>query len=254
MRMSLRENMHALTGVYALDAIGAAERERFEHHLARCPACDNEVRGLQETATKFAVAVAAVPPAQLKERVLTAAARTRQLPPAQPLHARPPERGAGWSREPWVRRLALPLAAACLVAVVVLSVFLAMSRSQLGTARTQQQQVAAVLNAPGARLVSVRTSVGGQATVVVASRLHEFVFTSAGMPGLPSSKVYQLWIMKPDGSATSAGLLAAVRNGSTAPVLASGLAHGDKVGLTVEPAGGTTKPTTTPIAVISLPS
>jgi anti-sigma-K factor RskA len=254
MRMSLRENMHALTGVYALDAIGAAERERFEHHLARCPACDNEVRGLQETATRFAVAVAAGPPPQLKERVLTAAARTRQLPPVQPSHARPPQHGAGWIWEPWVRRLALPLAAACLVAVVVLSVFLAMSRSQLGTARTEQQQVAAVLNAPGARLVSVRTSVGGQATVVVASRLHEFVFTSSGMPGLPSSKVYQLWVMKPDGSATSAGLLAAARNGSTAPVLASGLAHGDKVGLTVEPAGGTTKPTTTPIAIISLPS
>jgi anti-sigma-K factor RskA len=254
MRMPLRDNMHALTGVYALDAIDAAERERFEHHLSRCQACDNEVRGLQETATRFAVAVAAAPPPGLRDRVLTAAAITRQLPPVPHVHSRQAEPAARWTRRTWTRRLALPLAAACVAAIVVLGVLLAMSRSQLGTARTEQQQVAAVLNAPGARLVSVRSSLGGHATVVVASQLHEFVFTSAGMPGLPSSKVYQLWIMKPDGSATSAGLLAAARNGSTAPVLASGLAQGDRVGVTVEPAGGTTKPTTTPIVVISLPS
>jgi anti-sigma-K factor RskA len=249
MRMLLRENMHALTGVYALDAIDAEERERFEHHLARCQACENEVRGLQDTATRFAMAVAAQPPAQLRERVLTAVAGTRQLPPVPHVHVRPQRPGAVW-----VRRLAVPVAAACLVAVVVLGILLGMARSQLGTVRTGQSQIAAVLNAPGARLESVRTSLGGQATVVVASGLHELVFTSAGMPGLPASKVYQLWIMRPDGSASSAGLLAAVANGSTAPVLASGLAHGDRVGVTVEPAGGTTKPTTTPIVVIPLPS
>jgi anti-sigma-K factor RskA len=249
MRLVLRENVHALTGVYALDAIDGPERERFEHHLSRCSACDNEVRGLQETATRFALAVSAQPPDGLKERVMTAAARTRQVPPVPHLHARPPEPGTAW-----VRRLAMPLAAACLVIAVVLGVLLGMARSQLDTARTQQRQVAAVLNAPGARLVSVRTSVGGLATVVAASRLHELIFTSNGMPGLPSSKVYQLWVMGANGSATSAGLLARAADGSTSPVLAAGLVRGDRVGVTVEPAGGTSKPTTTPIVVISLPS
>jgi anti-sigma-K factor RskA len=238
MRLVLRDNVHALTGVYALDAIDGPERERFEHHLSRCSACDNEVRGLQETATRFALAVSAQPPDRLKERVMTAAARTR-----------PPEPGTAW-----VRRLAMPLAAACLVIAVVLGVLLGMARSQLDTARTQQRQVAAVLNAPGARLVSVRTSVGGLATVVVASKLHELIFTSNGMPGLPTSKVYQLWVMGANGSATSAGLLARAADGSTSPVLADGLVRGDRVGVTVEPAGGTSKPTTTPIVVISLPS
>jgi anti-sigma-K factor RskA len=88
----------------------------------------------------------------------------------------------------------------------------------------------------------------------VASKLHELIFTSNGMPGLPSSKVYQLWVMGANGSATSAGLLARAADGSTAPVLADGLVRGDRVGVTVEPAGGTSKPTTTPIVVISLPS
>src|ERR1700733_11884945 len=109
MRMPLRENMHALTGVYALDAIGLAERERFEHHLARCPACDNEVRGLQDTAARFAVAVTAQPPAGLRERVMAAAARTRQLPPVPQVSVGPQQPGT-----PWVRRLAVPFAAVCL--------------------------------------------------------------------------------------------------------------------------------------------
>jgi anti-sigma-K factor RskA len=249
MKLLPLENMHSLTGAYALDAIDGLERDRFELHLTRCASCANEVLGLQDTATRFALAVTARPPAELKQRVMTLAARTRQLPPAQHTHARPPEPGAEWLRRP-----AIPLAAACLVVAVALGVLLGMARSQLDTARTEQRQVAAVLNAPGARIVSARTALGGSATVVVASRLHEVIFTSQGMPAQPSSKVYQLWVMRADGSATSAGLLSFTQDGSTAPVLASGFGPGDRIGVTIEPAGGTTRPTTTPIVVISVSS
>jgi anti-sigma-K factor RskA len=248
-RVLPRENMHALTGVYALDAMPGRERDRFERHLTQCAACDSEVRSLQDTATRFALAVTLQPPAQLRERVMAAAARTRQLSPAPHALALPQP-----GRPRWVNRVAIPLAGACLVLAVVLGILLGLARSELGTTRTQQQQVAAVLTAPGARLVSVRTSVGGHATVVVASSLHEMVFTSKGMPGLPSSKVYQLWVIAASGRATSAGLLSLAADGTTAPVLAARLVRGDTVGVTVEPAGGTTKPTTTPIVLIPLPS
>jgi len=77
----LREELHTLTGAYALDALDSAERDRFTRHLPRCPLCENEVRGLQETAARLGVAVAAVPPGYLRARVLTAAANIRQLPP-----------------------------------------------------------------------------------------------------------------------------------------------------------------------------
>jgi anti-sigma-K factor RskA len=242
----LRDDAHALTGVYALDALHGSERDRFEHHLARCPACQNEVRGLQETATRFALAVTAEPPDRLKQHVLAAAARTRQHPPVPEVRLLPqPATGL-------LRRLAIPAAAGCLVIAIVLGVLLGMARSQLGQAQRQQQEISAVLSAPGARILTGRSSVGGSATVVVASGLHRLVFTSTGMPGLPSSKVYQLWVLGPGGSATSAGLLAEAPDGSTTPVLASGLSRGDRVGVTVEPAGGTTKPTTTPVLVISL--
>ncbi len=242
--------MHALSGVYALDALSGAERDRFEHHLARCPSCRTEVRGLQETATRFALAVSAPPPAQLKTHVMAAAARTRQLPPlpdVRPL----PEPGPGW-----LRRFAVPAAAACLVLAIALGVLLGISRSQLSTERAQQREITAVLNAPGARIVHARPVLGGSATVVVAPRLHRLVFTSTGLPSLPGAEVYQLWVIGPAGTttATSAGLLTRAADGSTVPVLASGLAAGDRIGVTVEPAGGTSKPTTAPVVVISVPS
>jgi anti-sigma factor RsiW len=242
----LRADAHALTGVYALDALNEPERERFERHLARCPACQVEVQGLQETATRFALAVTAQPPSQLKQRVLAAAARTRQHPSVPEVGPLPePRKG-------WLRQLAIPVAAGALAVAIVLGVLLGMARSQLSKVQTQQRQISAVLNAPGARILTGRPSVGGSATVVVAVRLHQCVFTSSGMPGLPPSKVYQLWVLGPGGSATSAGLLAGGPGGSTSAVLASGIYPGDSVGLTVEPAGGTTRPTTSPIVVISL--
>ena len=79
------------------------------------------------------------------------------------------------------------------------------------------------------------------------------MFTSAGLPVLASSKVYQLWLIGPSG-AISGGLLAQASQGRTAPVLASGLVPGDEVGVTVEPAGGTRQPTTKPIVLIKVAS
>ena len=50
--------------------------------------------------------------------------------------------------------------------------------------------------------------------------------------------------MSPSG-ARSAGLMA-----GPSTVLAAAVVPGDRIGITVEPAGGTSKPTTTPVAVL----
>ena len=146
----LRHDLHTLTGAYALDAIDGTERERFEHHLVRCQPCEYEVRGLQDTATRLAQAVAAQPPEQMKPRVLAAVARTRQLPPVPDARPLPPPR-AGWtggwpSRSP-LRALRSPSSSASC------SAFPGTSSS---TANEQQRAIAAVLNAPDARLVRGR--------------------------------------------------------------------------------------------------
>src|SRR6266568_4988363 len=165
----MRDDLHVLTGSYALDAVSDAEREEFERHLQHCPTCEAEVRGLRETAARFALACAMTPPAQMEGRVLAAAYQTRQLPP---LSADRPRR-------------ALPRRLAVLAAVA----------------------------------------------------------SASGMASLPSSRVYQVWVMSPSG-ARSAGLM----HGSS--LLASAVRPGDRIGITVEPAGGTARPTTAPVAVL----
>jgi anti-sigma-K factor RskA len=241
----LRPDPHSLTGVYAVDAVDGTERDRFERHLGHCPSCEQEVRGLQETTTQLALAVTRDPPPGLKAAVLTEAARTRQHVASSARHAAP-------ARAPRTR-LALGFAAVATAAAVVLAVVLGLQRSELDNARSQQRDIAQVLNAPGARLMTGRTSVGGTATVVVAGSLHKLIFTSTGLPALTNAQVYQLWLIGPAG-AKSAGLLPAASQGKTAPVLASGLVPGDQVGVTVEPAGGTSQPTTTPIVELKVTS
>ena len=52
------------------------------------------------------------------------------------------------------------------------------------------------------------------------------------------------------GAARSAGLMTVAVSGSSAPALADGVVPGDHLGITVEPAGGTAQPTTTPVVLM----
>jgi anti-sigma-K factor RskA len=122
--------------------------------------------------------------------------------------------------------------------------------SQLRQARGASQAIAAVLAAPDARLESLPTTVGGTVTAVVSLRQREAVVTTADLPQPPGTRVYQLWVMNAAGTARSAGLLAITGPGSASPVLAAGVLPGDRLGITVEPAGGTAQPTTTPVVIM----
>ena len=250
MRFFWRRDLHALAGAYALDALDGAERDRFERHLRGCRACESEVRGFAATAAALAMAAAAEPPPGLKQRVLAAAAVTRQSPPtvAKAAARRRPRTSA--PRRAWLPRLALSAAAAGLVTAAVLGGVTVWTQHQLTTVQAENQAIAAVLAAPDAQIASARTSAGGIATVVASHSAGSIVFTSAGLQALPPSKVYELWFLGK--TARPAGLLPPARAGRTAPVLAAGLAVGDKVGVTVEPAGGSSSPTTTPIVVLTL--
>ena len=227
---AVRDDLHVLTGSYVLDAVSDAEREEFERHLQFCPTCEAEVRGLRETAAGLALACAVNPPARMEQHVLAATYQTRQLPPlpapGRVLH--------------FPRRLAILAAAASVAAAVALGITQLTAQHQLDQA--QATAIARVVTAPDAHVDTARAA-GGNVTVVTSLALHEAVVSTSGMASLPSSRVYQVWVMSPSG-ARSAGLM----HGSS--LLASAVRPGDQIGLTVEPAGGTARPTTTPVAVV----
>jgi anti-sigma factor RsiW len=239
---AMRDDLHVLTGSYALDAVSDVEREEFERHLQHCPTCQAEVRGLRETAARLALACAMTPPARMERRVLAAAYQTRQLPPLSADRSRRalPRRHAVLRRA-LPRRLAVLAAAASVAAAVALGITQLSAQHQLDQARATA--IARVVTAPDAHVETARTSAGGSVTVVTSVALREAVVSASGMAPLPSSRVYQVWVMSPSG-ARSAGLM----HGSS--LLASAVRPGDRIGITVEPAGGTARPTTTPVAVL----
>jgi hypothetical protein len=246
----LRHDLHSLSGAYALDALDpGTERDRFIRHLNRCQSCAGEIRGFREVATALAFAAATEPPPELRDRVLAAAARTRQLPPEVSTHARP-RRTRAWV--PWVPWLSGAIATASIVVAVLFGFAQAHTQQELNQARAENQAIALVLSAPQVRLLTHSTTKGGVATVVLAADRHELVVTTNGLPALPAGHVYQLWLIGKT-KIVSAGLLPAATSGQTAPVLAAGVVKGDTLGLTVEPAPGSAQPTTTPILALPLP-
>jgi anti-sigma-K factor RskA len=243
----IRPDLHVLAGAYSVDAIDdESERARFEHHLRSCQQCSDEVRGMAATTTRLAFAASAPPPPQLRDHVLAAVSRTRQLPPVVD-HGSVP-------REPRSRRmprLAWAAVAASLAVIIALTAVLARTQGELNKAKAREAAMAAVLAAPDARVVTQATSAGGTATAVYSLARHALVVASAKLPPPPHGKVYELWLLGPP-RVRPAGLLPAASQGHTAPMLVAGLISGDQLGLTVEPAGGTSRPTTTPIVVLPL--
>jgi len=249
-----RHELHLLTGGYAFDALPGAERAAFEKHLARCEPCADEVRGLRETAARLGIATAIEPPREMRARVLAAAPLTRQLPPggiSRTVIGRRERPG-----RPRIRPSRAGVAATILTlaaAVAFLFVTQVSTRHELQQSQAGNRVIAAVLAAPDARIVTAPASVGGSVTAVISARQREAVVTTAGVPAPAGTRVYQLWVMSPAG-ARSAGLLPASHGGPATPVLAVGVVPGDRLGITVEPAGGTAQPTTTPVVVMPVPA
>lgn len=77
----MSDDIHALSGAYAVDAVDDVERARFERHLADCAACQDEVASLSEAANAMATIIEMAPPAGLRERVMREIKTVRPLAP-----------------------------------------------------------------------------------------------------------------------------------------------------------------------------
>ncbi|GDY32191.1 anti-sigma factor [Gandjariella thermophila] len=248
---------HTLTGAYALDALDEPERRLFEQHLAACPACAQEVDELRATAARLGAAVATRPPEALRDRVLATVTRTRQDPPLRPAHQPHP---AGPAPRRWPLRLAVAGAALLLGLSGALGALAWRTQRQLDTAQQQlsralgcTERIAAVLGAPDARAVSGAGAAGGTATVVVSRSRGEALLLASGLPPTPNGRAYQAWLIGPSGP-RSAGLVPGPATGCDGELGFTPAGDAQRIGVTVEPAGGSTRPTTTPVVLLSLPA
>ncbi len=243
-------DLHTLTGAYAVGALTGQEAAEFRRHMARCQACAQEVRELGETAARLAMAVAEVPPADLRTRVMAALPEVRQLPPDVP--AAPPRPAA---RRAWRQRMPYLAAAACLVAAAAAVGVAVDARHEADvqrdrTARAEQRAAAlsALTAAPDATFRTGALKGGGTATVVASRDLGRAAVLFHDLPALPRSRVYELWFSR-GGTMVPAGLVDPGR--ATGSLLLSGTPAGaDGVGITAEPSGGSPAPTGSPLVLL----
>lgn len=241
----MTEDWHTLTGAYALDALSEVERRKFHNHMAVCPSCAQEVAEFRETAARLGSIAATAAPPGLRGRVLASIAQTGQLPPASP---RP-----RLSLRRWPARIGILAAAASVVGAVLFGVLTNDANQrlneELGQAQGELDQVRRMLDAPDVRAARAEATGGGTLTALVSRNRDEVLFLASGLPRIPADRTYQMWMIG-GGRVRPAGLLTDEKH----PVLANGVPPGGKIGLTVEPAGGSPSPTTTPILLVDMPA
>lgn len=227
-------DLHQLIAPYALDALEADDRSRFEAHLALCEQCRVELVGFLSTAARLGEAEAVTPPAELRERLLTMAESTAQEHPVV----------TALSQRRGIRRVAprLALAAAVAAAVVGIGGFVA-EHERADDLRADRSHLTAVMSAPDATTTKGAVAGGGEVRVIASSTHDAAVVVGAALSSLDPDQTYQVWRMR-DGEPTSVGLLGR----GPGMLYVEGIKGADAFAVTVEPSGGSPQPTTEPIA------
>jgi anti-sigma-K factor RskA len=269
------EELRELAGSYALDAVSEGERRLIETHLDVCPECTGDVAALRATATELAYsAPLRRAPASLRAKVLARAVEPAAAVPfareATPQASVPVPVPAPAGTSAWWYTAAAILAAVLVGGYALtlrahigfLDQALRESRAQTAAAERQLSDAQAQLARAQTemRRVNLTTGILASADVVKVDLKGEapaaqalgrafyspsrgVLFTANGLPALPASQVYQLWVVTKAGQPVSAGLLAPDAEGR-ALVLAEPTAESPAAfAVTVEPAGGVPAPT-----------
>lgn len=223
----MNDDIHDLSGAYALDALDDIERARFEAHLERCGTCQLDVADFRVAATRLGQSAAETPPPSLRAGVLAAIAETRQESPLGRVIAK---------RRTPLRWFAAVGAAAAAAVIAVLAVQVVSLRDD----RDRSAALAEVMTAPDATAIELQGS-GGTGRVVWSPSLGRSVVVLDGLPELPADRAYQLWFVV-GGEPIPADVYEPRDARVVAPAgdLPEGL---EVIGVTEEPAAGSAAPT-----------
>ncbi|BBY19663.1 anti-sigma factor [Mycolicibacterium litorale] len=224
---------------YALHAVSTDERDDIERWLSTAPpdladAFTDEVRSVRETMALVSASTAAEPPPHLRDSLLAAVAAdpVRELP-------RRPRSASRW------RTAVLAAAAIAVVGLGALGVGLALRPAVTPTTADQ------VFAAPDVQTVSGAIPGGGTATVVFSKERDAGVLVMNDVPPPKPGTVYQMWLVGSDGPHSAGTMDATAVSPSTTAVL-SDLGASQTLAFTVEPPGGSQRPTSPAFAELPL--
>ena len=262
----MSEDIHALSGAYAVDALDDVERAHFERHLAGCEACQAEVDSLRDATALLASTTATPPPPALRDAVLAQIANVRPLPPLVEEGPAPQEShgsvaletgsGSGSdtvaptpitaarSRRRWTSVLAVAAAA---VVVGAVGVAVTQPWDDGGSGTPSLSAVEQVRQAGDVEEYSQEFPDGSEATVLVSRSLNKAVIETEDMAPAPDGKVYEVWLNHQDEGMVSAAIMPEGEDNTV--VLAGDPATAIGAGITLEPEGGSQTPSDEVVAL-----
>lgn len=236
------QELRELVSIYALGATDAEESIMVESHLEGCAECREDLSEAMDATALLALSVPPVePPDHLRAAIVRAAGVDRELRgmPGPARTATPASTTTPESIGARIARLLTPARALAGAALACAIVATGVAVSERGSGTSSELQAA--LQAPNAQVLQLSAANGSAARVVTApGRKPVFIGTMAAVPG---GRTYQLWAIPAGGKPVSLGLLGsgkvtrAVTNVPGAPIFA----------VTIEPAGGSAQPTSSPI-------
>jgi anti-sigma-K factor RskA len=243
--MSLRcAAVDELAAAYALGAVEPDEERAISAHLVTCDDPHAQARELIGAASGLAATVEPVAPsATLRDRLMTTIAETPQehrpdvAAPAPRMVAEPPAR-------PWWRLAPLPagLAAVGLAAVIGLGAWNVNLNQRLAD---RDAALRAVASADAAYAV---TGTAGSGWVLETDG--RAIFLADALAALPADRIYELWLIGPDGDPVDVGTLSST-DGLALVQLERELGPATTFAVTIE-AERVSSPTSEPVLVAAL--
>ena len=251
------ERFEGLKDAYVLGALPEEERLSFEDYLAAHPERQAEIDELGAVAGLLAFSPQEQePPPELRRSVMEVVEAE-----AEPRRVRGRSTFAKVGDYLSVRSLALGAAAMLVIGLLSWNVLLQSQvevlqgrvqdaqgrvqdlQAQVENARDQRQQ------SPTVELEGSWADQGANAKVVSIQE-NQVILVARNMPSVPEDQTCQIWVISDDVPKPS-GLFQPDRNITAAPITNS-ITNADVIAVTVEPAGGSKKPTSDPVLLANL--
>jgi anti-sigma-K factor RskA len=241
-----------LLAALALDAVDEREREELEAHVNECPKCRSELDGYMDVAAALGNSVEPLPDG-LWNSISSRIYDTDEEPLSSPVLATaivPLEVAAVRRRRTRFATRPLLASMGTVAAAIIVVLAISVSNTSSHVSKLQRQladsnyNVAAALSTPGHTLVDLESSSKKDLAQFVLLPDGRGYLVNSELPALDSNRTYQLWGLI-NGTPISIGLM------GSDPTKVAFTVSGAKpsvLGVTVEPSGGSPKPTNAMIA------
>jgi anti-sigma factor RsiW len=239
-----------MAAVFTIEGLPDDEGEAYQRHLNRCDLCRRLASQFQAIADLLPDALEKAPPAPaLKDRILGQARSDLKgrWPKGASLSSGEATLTRAWQRLPWLSPFpagAMALLVLLVVGLLVWGLRLQLEvREQMGTLAEERQLIRAIAGgAAFSQLSGTASAPGASGTLVYAFSKDQALLVVRNLPHLSRDKVYQVWSITGK-EPTGIGIFTLTSALEQIVPLSADFSGVHAIGISIEPKGGSSKPT-----------